>query len=128
MVDASKFTAEVFRVAAERPGASPRLTRAAGCVRDGKFSWEDVASGTCEHPLAQALFAPKAQEKLWPQLAEIAAELESVPEAAPAPAAPPPRARKAPAADDDFSEHTYLEDLAEPNSHPAWPQRRDRGR
>ncbi|MFI6301367.1 hypothetical protein ACIBCH_05835 [Amycolatopsis thailandensis] len=124
MVDASKFTAEVFRLAAERPGASPRLTRAAGCVRDGKFSWEEVAAGTCEHPLALALFAPKAQEKLWPQLAEIAAELEAAPE----PVAAPRRARKAPVTDDDFSEHTYLEDLAEPNPHPAWPQRRDRGR
>ncbi|OXM53963.1 hypothetical protein [Amycolatopsis alba] len=124
MVDASKFTAEVFRLAAERPDASPRLTRAANCVREGKFSWDEVAAGTCEHPLAQALFAPKAQEKLWPQLAEVAASLESAPE----PAAAPRRARRAPATDDDFSEHTYLEDLAEPNSHPAWPQRRDRGR
>ncbi|MEV7550863.1 hypothetical protein AB0N89_14670 [Amycolatopsis sp. NPDC089917] len=124
MVDASQFTAEVFRLAAERPGASPRLTRAAGCVRDGKFSWEEVATGACEHPLAQALFAPKAQEKLWPQLAEIAAELEAAPE----PVAAPRRARKAPVTDDDFSDHTYLEDLVEPESHPAWPQRRGRGR
>ncbi|AUI64950.1 hypothetical protein [Amycolatopsis sp. BJA-103] len=124
MVDASKFTAEVFGRAAARPDVPPRLARAADCVREGKFSWEEVASGNCEHPLAQALFAPRAQEKLWPLLAEVAAELES----APAPAAPPRRARRAPATDDDFSEHTYLEDLAEPNTHPAWPQKRGRGR
>ncbi|MFJ8910327.1 hypothetical protein [Amycolatopsis sp. NPDC102389] len=123
MVDASKFTAEVFRRAAERPEVPPRLARAATCVRDGKFSWEEVATGNCEHPLAQALFAPRAQEKLWPLLAEVAAELESEP-----PPPEPRRARRAPATDDDFSEYTYLEDLAEPNTRPSWPQRRDRGR
>ncbi|EME60432.1 hypothetical protein [Amycolatopsis decaplanina] len=123
MVDASKFTAEVFRRAAERPEVPPRLARAADCVRDGKFSWEEVATGNCEHPLAQALFAPRAQEKLWPLLAEVAVELESAPTQA-----EPRRARKAPSTDDDFSEYTYLEDLAEPNTHPAWPQRPDRGR
>ncbi|MBB5854732.1 hypothetical protein HDA45_004819 [Amycolatopsis umgeniensis] len=123
MVDASKFTAEVYRRAAARPDAPPRLARAADCVLEGKFSWEEVAAGTCPHPLAQALFTPKAQEKLWPLLAEVAAE----PAQAPPPAAPA-RAVKAPPTDDDFSEFTYLEDLAEPNSHPAWPQRPDRGR
>ncbi|HET6291301.1 MAG TPA: hypothetical protein VFG15_31735 [Amycolatopsis sp.] len=123
MVDASKFTAEVFRRAAERPDVPPRLARAADCVRDGKFSWEEVAAGNCEHPIAQALFVPRAQEKLWPLLAEVAAGLE----AEPAPAAPR-RARRAPTTDDDFSEYTYLEDLAEPNRHRAWPRKRDRGR
>ncbi|WP_414935987.1 hypothetical protein [Amycolatopsis sp. cmx-11-51] len=123
MVDASKFTAEVYRRAAARPDAPPRLTRAADCVQDGKFSWEEVAAGTCPHPLAQALFTPKAQEKLWPLLAEVAADVKP----APAPAEPP-RARKAAPTDDDFSEYTYLEDLAAPTSHPAWPQRPDHHR
>ncbi|MEU3623451.1 hypothetical protein BS329_28830 [Amycolatopsis coloradensis] len=123
MVDASKFTAEVYRRAAARPDAPPRLTRAADCVLDGKFSWEEVAAGTCPHPLAQALFTPKAQEKLWPLLAEVAAAAEP----APAPAEPR-RARKPPPADDDFSGFTYLEDLAEPHRHPAWPPRPDPGR
>ncbi|ANN22310.1 hypothetical protein SD37_38195 [Amycolatopsis orientalis] len=125
MVDASKFTAEVFARAAARPDAPPRLSRAADCVLEGKFSWAEVAAGTCTHPLAQALFTPKAQEKLWPLLAEVAADLK------PAPAEPKKRARASeapPADDEDFSQLTYLEDLAEPSRHPAWPSRPDPGR
>ncbi|KZB79267.1 hypothetical protein [Amycolatopsis regifaucium] len=115
------FSAEVFRRAAARPDCSPRLSRAADAVREGKFTWEDVAAGTCEHPLALALFAPQAKEKVWPVLAAIEAELadEQLPEAPP----PPPRPRRTPVADEDFSDVTYLEDLAEPPSHPAWPRR-----
>jgi hypothetical protein len=110
-----EFSAEVFERAAARPEASPRLTRAAGAVADGKFSWEDVASGTCEHPLALALFSPAAKETVWPLLVEVAAE--------PAPARP----RRAPVDDDeDYSEFTYLEQLDEPPTHPQWPHRDQR--
>ncbi len=116
------FSAEVFRKAASRPDAPPRLARAADAVLEGKFTWEDVAAGTCEHPLALALFAPKAKKTLWPALAEIESGLatEEVPEESPP---PPPRPRRTPVSDEDFSEITYLEDLAEPPGHPNWPGR-----
>lgn len=121
------FSADVFRKAASRQDVPPRLARAADAVLDGKFTWEDVAAGTCDHPLALALFAPKAKKALWPALAAIetelaAAEEEPEPEEEPGPP-PPPRPRRAPVADDDFSELTYLEDLAEPPGHPSWPHR-----
>ncbi|WP_410651460.1 hypothetical protein [Amycolatopsis sp. cmx-4-54] len=115
------FSAEVFRRSAARTDISPRLARAADAVREGKFTWEDVAAGTCEHPLALALFAPKAKEKLWPALAVVEAELADEQEHEPPP--PPPRPRRPPVADQDFSEITYLEDLAEPPGHPSWPRR-----
>ncbi len=116
MVDSAPFTAEVFRLAAARPDASPRLTRAADCVKKGTFTWEEVAAGTATHPLALALSTPRAKEKVWPQLTEVAASLQPEP-------APAKRRRPIPAhpADDDFSGFTYLEDLAEPPRHPSWP-------
>ncbi|WP_181775404.1 hypothetical protein [Amycolatopsis pittospori] len=114
------FTAEVFQKAASLPEVPPRLARAADAVRDGKFTWEDVAAGSCEHPLALALFAPKAKETLWPTLIAVQTELASGGEPEPA---PPPRPRRAAVSDDDFSEITYLEDLAEPPGHPSWPGR-----
>ncbi|GAB3736651.1 hypothetical protein GCM10027598_63800 [Amycolatopsis oliviviridis] len=118
------FSADVFRAAASRQDVPPRLARAADAVLEGKFTWEDVAAGTCEHPLALALFTPKAKKTLWPALTAVETELATAePGEEPAPPPPPPRARRAPVADDDFSDVTYLEDLAEPPSHPGWPRR-----
>jgi hypothetical protein len=71
------MSAEILRRAAELRNAPPRLLRAADAVLDGKFSWEDVASGRCEHPKALALFTAKAQETLWPLLREVAEEIDS---------------------------------------------------
>jgi hypothetical protein len=74
------LSAKVLREAAERPQAPPRLRRAADAVLEGKFSWEDAASGLCEHPFARSLFTPQAQETLWPFLQEVADELEQPPD------------------------------------------------
>lgn len=74
------LSAEVLRRAAERPHAPPRLLRAADAVREGEFTWEDVASGQCEHPFARSLATPKAKETLWPFLDEVAEELEKPPD------------------------------------------------
>jgi hypothetical protein len=117
------FSAEVFRKAASLPEVPPRLARAADAVLEGKFTWEDVAAGTCEHPLALALFAPKAKKTLWPALATIETELASEAEPEEAPPPLPPRPRRAAVSDEDFSEISYLEDLAEPPGHPSWPRR-----
>jgi hypothetical protein len=95
------LSAEVLREAAQRPHAPPRLLRAADAVLDGRFTWDDVAGGRCEHPFAQSLFTPRAEETLWPYLREVADELAE------------PRDRRAetePAAEDDeedFSLRTY---------------------
>jgi hypothetical protein len=92
---------DVLREAALRPHAPPRLLRAADAVLDGKFTWEDVASGRCEHPFARSLFTPKAEETVWPFLREVADDLAPPPE---------PRARRPRSADDDeedFSFRTY---------------------
>ncbi|MEV6907813.1 hypothetical protein [Amycolatopsis sp. NPDC051071] len=117
------FSAEVFREAASRPDMPPRLARAADAVLEGKFTWEDVAAGTCDHPLALALFAPKAKKTLWPALTTIETELAAGEEPEETPPPPPARPRRAPVADEDFSEITYLEDLAEQPGHPNWPGR-----
>jgi hypothetical protein len=71
------MSAEVLRRAALRPDAPPRLLRAADAVLDGKFSWAEVASGHCAHPIALALFTPKAHETLWPLLRGVADEIDS---------------------------------------------------
>jgi hypothetical protein len=91
------MSAEVLRRAAARPHASQRLLRVADAVREGKFTWEDIAGGQCTHPLAGTLLTPKARETLWPVLDRVAAELEAekAPEPEPAPA---PRRRRV---DDD---------------------------
>jgi uncharacterized protein YukE len=69
------MTAEVLRRAATHPDAPPRLLRAADAVLEGKFTWEDVAGHQSQHPLAQALSTPKAQEKLWPMLRGVAEQI-----------------------------------------------------
>ncbi|GAA4661202.1 hypothetical protein [Amycolatopsis dongchuanensis] len=94
--------ADILRAAALRPHAPPRLLRAADAVLDGKFTWEEVASGQCAHPFARSLFTPKAQETVWPLLQQVADELTPPPEL---------RVRRPPPADDDedddFSFRTY---------------------
>jgi hypothetical protein len=122
------FSAEVFRRAAAHPDAPPALVRAADAALDGKFSWAEVAAGTCEDPLVLALFSPKTLLVMLPILAEVEAELaEPEPEPDPEPAEepePPPRKRRAPVEDDDYSEFTYLQQLDEPAEHPLWPRDR----
>lgn len=74
------LSAEVLRKAAEQPHAPPRLLRAADAVREGKFTWEDVASGSCDHPFARSLFTPKAERTVWPFLGEVAEDLHKPPD------------------------------------------------
>lgn len=93
------LSAEVLRRAATQPYASQRLLRVADAVREGKFTWEDVASGRCTHPLAGTLLTPKARETLWPVLDQVAAELEA--EKAPEPEPPPAARRRRPDDDDE---------------------------
>ncbi|RZQ65734.1 hypothetical protein [Amycolatopsis suaedae] len=109
------FSAEVFRVAAGRPDVPPRLALAADAVREGKFTWEDVAAGTCTHPIAASLFTAKARQSLWPVLERIEAELDGPPEPQ-----PEPRPRRLPVPDEDFSEHTYLHDAMDPPKRNTW--------
>jgi hypothetical protein len=71
------MTAEVLRRAATHPDSPPRLLRAADAVLEGKFTWEDVAGQRSQHPLAQALFTPKAQESLWPMLRGVAEQISN---------------------------------------------------
>lgn len=78
----------------------PRLARAADAVLEGKFSWEDVAGGRCEHPFARSLCTPKAERTLGPFLREVAAELQQPPDQ--------PVERNDVPDDDDFSLRTYL--------------------
>ncbi|HVV14663.1 hypothetical protein [Amycolatopsis sp.] len=78
------FSAEALRRAAGRAGAPRRLTRIADAVLEGKLTWEEVAGGRCEHPLALTLCTPRARETVWPLLAEAEAEIR-------AESAPPPR-------------------------------------
>jgi hypothetical protein len=78
------ISAEALRRAAQRTDAPRRLTRIADAVLEGKFTWEEVAGGRCEHPLALTLLTPKARETVWPLLAEAEAEIN-------AEAMPPPR-------------------------------------
>lgn len=75
------ISAEALRRAAQRADAPRRLTRIADAVLEGKFTWEEVAGGQCEHPLALTLFTPKARETVWPLLMEAEAEIGA--EAAP---------------------------------------------
>jgi len=95
------LSADVLREAAQRPHAPPRLLRASDAVLDGKFTWDDVAGGRCEHPFARSLFTPKAEETVWPFLQEVADE-----------AAEPPDRRTDPEPashgdEEDFSLRTY---------------------
>ena len=103
------MSADVLREAAQRPYAPPRLLRAADKVVEGAFSWEDVASGRCAHPVARSLFTAKAHETLWPFLREVAGELDAEP-------AEPVAQDKIDGArgpgdfdDEDFSATTYLQ-------------------
>jgi hypothetical protein len=91
------LSAEVLRTAAQRPNPPPRLARAADAVLEGKFSWEDVAGGRCEHPFARSLYTPKAERTLGPFLRAVATELQQ-----------PPVERGSVPDEDDFSLHTYL--------------------
>lgn len=109
------MSAEVLRIAARSPDAPARLTRAADAVLEGKFSWADVAEGTCRHPRAQALFSPRAKETVWPLLARVAAELNAD-DAKPGPAEAPPTR---PLDDEDFSYRTYLRDWDAGLEHPT---------
>jgi hypothetical protein len=87
------LSADVLRRAATHPHAPQRLLRVADGVLDGKFTWEDVASGRCPHPLAGTLLTPRARETLWPLLDRVATELAA--ENAPEPEEPPaPRRRR----------------------------------
>lgn len=80
---------EVLRRAAAHRDAPARLLRAADAVLEGKFSWQEVADGTTDHPLAAMLRTPRATETLWPLLwqteAELAAEEPARPEPPPVP-------------------------------------------
>lgn len=76
---AEPMSAEVLRRAAKHRDAPERLLRAADAVLEGKFSWEEVASHTTDHPLAALLFTPKAHRALWPLLERTAAELDAPP-------------------------------------------------
>ena len=76
---------EVLRRASVRRDAPPRLLRAADAVLEGKFSWEEVADGTADHPLANALHTPRAHATLWPLLQQVADELDRPPEPDPVP-------------------------------------------
>jgi hypothetical protein len=98
------LSAEVLRKAAERPHAPHRLLRAADAVLDGKFTWEDVADGRCEHPFARSLFTPKAHETMWPLLREVADELQKPPARAPV------RPHVSDDEEEDLSLRTYRED------------------
>lgn len=98
------FSADVLRRAAEHPHAPRRLQRVADAVRDGKFTWDEVATGQSAHPLAATLLTPKARETLWPLLDQVAAEPEPEPE----------RPVRPVADEDDYEEFGYLEDVDEP--------------
>lgn len=91
---------EAFRRAAANPSAPARLLRAADAVKDGKFTWEEALTGQSDHPLAQALFTPKARRTLWPLLTEPEPEPE-----------PRPRPKRpvvgGPDEDEDFSLRSY---------------------
>ena len=88
------ISAEALRRAAQRADALRRLTRIADAVLEGRLTWEEVAGGRCEHPLALTLFTPKARETVWPLLKEAEAEIR-------AGAAPPPRDEFAVLVEDD---------------------------
>lgn len=104
------MSADVLRRAAQRPNAPPRLARAADAVLEGKFSWEDVASGQCQHPLARALYTGKAREVLGPALREAAGELAQEQQARAEQTEQASPARRVWQDDDqDFSQRTYLE-------------------
>jgi hypothetical protein len=98
------LSAEVLRKAAARPHAPPRLLRAADAVLDGKFTWEEAATGQCAHPFAQSLFTPKAQRTLWPFLDEVAHEKP------PEPQRQPRRDRVPDDDEEDFSLRTYRDE------------------
>src|SRR5262245_7844173 len=100
------MTADVLRRAAARPDAPPRLIRAADAVMDGQFTWEEAASGKCEHPLARALHSGRARATVWPLLAEVASE----PAARPPPEDADDRPERPRFDGDDFSYRTYLQD------------------
>jgi hypothetical protein len=74
------MTADLLRRAAEHPDASPRLLAAADAIREGKFTWEDVADGTGQHPLARRLHAPRSVRTLQPLLESIRLQLPAAPE------------------------------------------------
>ncbi|TNC29253.1 hypothetical protein FG385_03040 [Amycolatopsis alkalitolerans] len=102
------LSAEVLREAANRPYAPPRLLRAADAVLEGKFTWEDVAKGQCDHPFARSLFTPKAERTLWPFLQQVADEPRQQPERHPVRAGGPDEE------EEDFSLRTYGEDVSVP--------------
>lgn len=91
---------EAFRRAAANPSAPARLLRAADAVLDGKFTWEEAVNGQSDHPLAQALFTPKAKRTLWPLLTEPEPEPERRPRAKRPDAGDPDE-------DEDFSLRSY---------------------
>lgn len=93
---------DALRRAAQLPGAPPRLTNVADGVLEGKFTWAEVASGRCAHPLAQALYTPRAQRLLAPILEQLARTPEVPDDPAPIPG---PSPQRRPATDDrDFSD------------------------
>lgn len=105
------LTAEVLARAARRPDAPPRLLRTADAVLDGKFSWAEVASGQCAHPLAQSLFTPKASVVLRPLLAIVANEVAAEKMVAPAPQQPseqPARNTRRNRFGEDFSDDDHV--------------------
>ncbi|MPZ80470.1 MAG: hypothetical protein GEV28_08770 [Actinophytocola sp.] len=96
---------DALRRAAQLPGAPARLTNVADGVLEGRFTWAEVASGRCSHPLAQALYTPRAQRLLAPILEHLVRTRE-VPEvpADPAPIPGPSPRRRAATDDRDFSD------------------------
>ena len=95
------MTPDLLRRAASRPDAPKRLTRAADAVRDGKFSWEEVAAGTADHPVARSLLSGKAMGLLIPLLEKVSAETDPVP-------GPVVSRCGAPVADEDFSDYGHV--------------------
>jgi hypothetical protein len=108
------MSAEVLRAAAGMPHPPARLMRAADAVLEGEFTWEDVASGTCEHPRARALYSPKAKETVWPALCQVADELNArsgtAGEEQPSEDDNQPHPRTLFFDEEDFSTWTYMED------------------
>src|SRR5262252_7400927 len=101
---AEQLSAEVLSRAAARRDAPPRLLRAADAVLEGKFSWQEVADGATNHPLAMSLHTPRAHETLWPLLQQVADELGAQDQAQPEPPPVPDEQ------EDYYSQATVLRD------------------
>jgi hypothetical protein len=99
--------AALLRMAAQRPDLPPALAEAAAAVREGKFTWDELATGKSSHPAACELRSPAARATVWPFLRKVSEEISTEPE--PAKPRRPRRPRRA-SDDDDFSQRTYLRD------------------